>query len=107
MDLAVTVGILHAVIDGVFQNRLDDELDGIQLLHPRLHGNVGRELILITHFLDGQIIPGVFDLVPDGNDVAALAERDPEKPGQRRQHDHSLLGPAVLRHPHHAIQRII
>ena len=107
MDLAVTVGILHAVIDGVFQNRLDDELDGIQLLHPRLHGNVGRELILIAHFLDGQIVPGMLDLVPDGNDVAALAERDPEKPGQRRQHDHSLLCPAVLRHPHHAVQGVV
>ena len=107
MDLAVAVRVFHAVIDGVFQDRLDDQLDGIQSLHTLLHGDVCGEFVFIPHFLNGQIVPGVLQLVLDGDDAAALAEGYAEKSCQRRQHGHRLLRPSVFRHPYHAVQRIV
>ncbi len=81
-DFPVSVGIGHAVIDGVFQNGLDDELDGAEALHAVLRRNGGGEFVFIAHFLDGEVVAGMLQLVPDGDDVAAPAQGDPEQAGQ-------------------------
>ena len=35
-DFPVAVGVGHAVVDGVFQDGLDDELEGVESLYTRL-----------------------------------------------------------------------
>ena len=106
-DLAVPVGIGHAVVDGVFQDGLDNELDGVELLHavPGLNG--GGELVLVAHLLNGEIVAGMLQLIGNGDDVAAPAQGDPEEPGQGGEHHRGLVGAAVLRHPHHGVQGVI
>ncbi len=72
-NLPVPVGKVHAVVDGVFQNGLDDELDGVESLYTILRQDVGGEFVFIAHLLDGQVVPGVLQLVGDGNQAAAPA----------------------------------
>ena len=95
------------MINGIFQNGLDDELQRIEGFHLVLRRYFSGEFVFITHFLDGEIVAGVLQLVGDGDDVAATAQRDAEKAGQRGDHDHGILCSTIFCHPHHAVQRVV
>ena len=107
VNLSVPVGIGHAVVDGVFQHRLDDQLDGIELLHAVFGLNIGGELVLVAHLLNGEVMPGMLQLVGNGDHAGPPAQGDPEEAGQGGEHHHRILGPAVFRHPHHGVQGIV
>ena len=107
MDFTVAIGIGHTVINGILQNGLNDQLDGVEGLYTALRRNIGGEFIFVAHFLNGEIVSGMLQLIGNGNDVAAPAQRDAEKASKSCEHYHRILRAAIFRHPHHTVQGVV
>ncbi|MNF18509.1 hypothetical protein D3C80_2226220 [compost metagenome] len=57
--------------------------------------------MLEPDILDNEIMPDMLQLILEGNDVLALAQADPEQPGQGGNHGHYLAVAPTLGQTHH------
>ena len=106
-DAAVIVLGGHAVVDGIFQKGLDDQLQAVKAHGIRLTDDFKGEFVLVTDALDGHVVARVVQLAVQRDHPLAPAQRDAEQPSQRRDHADGILVAATFGEPDHRVQRVI
>ena len=72
-DLALSVHVFHAVIDGIFQEGLKHQLHRTALLHLGLHLKFHLKGVFIADLLDAHVVLGVTDLILNAYDRLSAA----------------------------------
>ena len=107
MDFSILIHPFHAVINGIFQNRLQNQLH--RQAGKCFLGNlkIDRKLIFKTDFLDIHIILRVLYFLRKTDDVLPPGKADAKETGKFRHHEDRILFLSALNHPHHGFQRVI
>ena len=69
--------------------------------------NLEFQLILVAHFLDGQVAFYILDFLADENSLILIADALAQKPCQRCRHKHNIFIFLSLCHPDNRIQCVI
>ena len=107
LDLPVFIHALHAVIDCIFQKRLDHQLgtQAVRQFFVPIHRKC--KLILKPHILNGKIADSVFQFLLQRDNVLPLTQGDAEKFCQHGHHFSGALILFALYHPDNGVQRVI
>ncbi|MNC44857.1 hypothetical protein D3C75_937810 [compost metagenome] len=76
-----TPPLLDAVIDRILHNRLQQQLEHVQLVKLRLHFNAVGQLAAVPDLLDFQVTYHMFKLIGQRNKIAPFTKPQPEQLG--------------------------
>ena len=106
-DLPAVFHAVHTVIDGIFQNRLQDQLHRAAVFDGRINVVFHRKCILIPDLLDIHVASGVLQFIPHRDHRTPFGQTDTKQFRQLRDHVGSLVVSLSLDHPDDGIQRIV
>jgi hypothetical protein len=96
---------LHAVDDGVFHQRLQDQRRQLRRAHARVQRPFHAQALAKAHLLDGQVAARQLDLLRHAGGAVLVGQRVPEQVGQVGQH---LLGLGrLLAHQGHGLLSVL
>ena len=107
LDFSIIVFAFHAVIHGIFNNRLNGDF-GAQIVEQRRINVRGKfKFVFEPDVLNGEIAYRVLDFFSQRNNVFSLTQRDTEKLRQQRYHFSSTFIFSALNHPNDGIQCVV
>ena len=98
-DSAAFIPVLDAVMEGVFDEGLENEPGNREM--PALSGKFegADEPIAVADFLNDGVLPGVFEFFFQGDEGVAAGEASPEQSGQGGYHGDNVVFAAFGCHP--------